>query len=210
MADDKDKSISQLTPLGAVDGSELIPVAKGGDNFSITAEQIAQLFQTFKVVDVLPASPAPEDRNKIFLVPTASARDFTPDASATGNNYTEYVYVNNLWEQFGQNLEARLHLLETHVDTLEFVQETLNTGLGEADKRLDALEEGLNADKENLKNFKAHVEADFVKDTDYNNDKATIMGQIMNKVDKDTLWIGTEAEYAKTTPKSGVIYFITG
>lgn len=44
---------------------------------------------------------------------------------------------------------------------------------------LEELATALNADKTNLANFKQHVEADFVKDSDYNNDKATIMGQIM-------------------------------
>lgn len=42
-----------------------------------------------------------------------------------------------------------------------------------------ATKEELQADKTNLANFKQHVEADFVKDADYNNDKATIMSQIM-------------------------------
>lgn len=45
---------------------------------------------------------------------------------------------------------------------------------------LEELVSALNADKTNLANFKQHVEADFVKDTDYNTDKATIMGQIMD------------------------------
>lgn len=44
--------------------------------------------------------------------------------------------------------------------------------------------EELQADKTNLANFKQHVEADFVKDVDYNNDKGTIMGEIMKKADK--------------------------
>lgn len=47
----------------------------------------------FKVVSALPESPAAGDENKIFLVPAESTEE--------GNIYTEYVYVNGKWEEFG-------------------------------------------------------------------------------------------------------------
>lgn len=47
----------------------------------------------FKVVSALPESPAAGDENKIFLVPAESTEE--------GNIYTEYVFVNGKWEEFG-------------------------------------------------------------------------------------------------------------
>lgn len=47
----------------------------------------------FKVVASLPESPAAGDENKIHLVPAESTEE--------GNIYTEYVYVNGKWEEFG-------------------------------------------------------------------------------------------------------------
>lgn len=45
---------------------------------------------------------------------------------------------------------------------------------------VEALEQALSADKENLKNFKQNVENNYVKDESYNNDKGTIMSQIID------------------------------
>ena len=47
----------------------------------------------FKVVASLPESPAAGDENKIHLVPAESTEE--------GNIYTEYVFVNGKWEEFG-------------------------------------------------------------------------------------------------------------
>lgn len=85
----------------------------------------------------------------------------------------------------------------------------LKTILEDVVPHINTLDEALQADKTNLKNFKEHVEADFVKDADYNNDKATIMGQIMNKADSSMFWVGTQAEYdAITTKNPKTLYFI--
>ena len=48
----------------------------------------------FKVVQSLPAAPDAGDENKIFLVPAES--------TGTNNLYTEYLWVNSAWEEFGQ------------------------------------------------------------------------------------------------------------
>lgn len=48
----------------------------------------------FKVVSVLPDSPAQGDENKIHLVPAES--------TGTNNAYTEYVWVNSAWEILGE------------------------------------------------------------------------------------------------------------
>ena len=47
----------------------------------------------FKVVDSLPDQPAKGDENKIHLVLTNTGK--------TGNEYTEYLWVNGKWEEFG-------------------------------------------------------------------------------------------------------------
>ena len=47
------------------------------------------------------------------------------------------------------------------------------------DQRVETLEESLQADKTNLKNFKQNVTENYVDNTTYNNDKATIMSQII-------------------------------
>lgn len=47
----------------------------------------------FKVVASLPESPAAGDENKIHLVPAESTEE--------GDIYTEYVFVNGKWEEFG-------------------------------------------------------------------------------------------------------------
>lgn len=48
----------------------------------------------FKVVTVLPEYPASGDENKIHLIPASK--------SAEQNIYTEYVYVNGVWEKLGE------------------------------------------------------------------------------------------------------------
>lgn len=47
----------------------------------------------FKVVDSLPDQPAEGDENKIHLVLTNTGK--------TGNEYTEYLWVNGKWEELG-------------------------------------------------------------------------------------------------------------
>lgn len=47
----------------------------------------------FKVVPSLPDSPAPEDMNKIHLVPSENVGE--------NNSYKEYLWVNNKWEEIG-------------------------------------------------------------------------------------------------------------
>lgn len=48
----------------------------------------------FKVVDSLPSAPASGDGNKIHLVLTGTSQD--------GNLYTEYLYINDKWEELGK------------------------------------------------------------------------------------------------------------
>lgn len=64
--------------------------------------------EVFKVVQVLPEQPADGDENKIHLVPSIT--------SGTQNIYTEYVYVNNAWEIFGE--------YDVHVDLTPYLTKT--------------------------------------------------------------------------------------
>lgn len=73
---------------------------------------------------------------------------------------------------------------KNELDVVEMLAESVNNGLGETIQRVETLEEGLQADKENLKNFKQHVEADFVKDSDFNKDKEALATEIMKKGNK--------------------------
>ena len=68
-----------------------------GTGIEITPEnQINVTLDTtvFKVVSVLPDSPAQGDENKIHLVPAES--------TGTNNAYTEYIWVNSAWEILGE------------------------------------------------------------------------------------------------------------
>ena len=68
-----------------------------GTGIEITSEnQINVTLDTtvFKVVSVLPDSPAQGDKNKIHLVPAES--------TGANNAYTEYVWVNSAWEILGE------------------------------------------------------------------------------------------------------------
>lgn len=68
-----------------------------GTGIEITPEnQINVTLDTtvFKVVSVLPDSPAQGDENKIHLVPAES--------TGANNAYTEYVWVNSAWEILGE------------------------------------------------------------------------------------------------------------
>lgn len=69
---------------------------KAGTGVEITSDNTVNVTldtTVFKVVASLPESPAAGDENKIFLVPAESTGE--------GNIYTEYVYVNGKWEEFG-------------------------------------------------------------------------------------------------------------
>ena len=68
-----------------------------GTGIEITPEnQINVTLDTtvFKVVSVLPDSPAQGDENKIHLVPAES--------TGANNAYTEYIWVNSAWEILGE------------------------------------------------------------------------------------------------------------
>lgn len=69
---------------------------KAGTGVEITSDNIVNVTldtTVFKVVASLPESPAAGDENKIHLVPAESTEE--------GNIYTEYVFVNGKWEEFG-------------------------------------------------------------------------------------------------------------
>lgn len=69
---------------------------KAGTGVEITSDNTVNVTldtTVFKVVASLPESPAAGDENKIFLVPAESTEE--------GNIYTEYVFVNGKWEEFG-------------------------------------------------------------------------------------------------------------
>ena len=69
---------------------------KAGTGVEITSDNTVNVTldtTVFKVVASLPESPAAGDENKIHLVPAESTEE--------GNIYTEYVYVNGKWEEFG-------------------------------------------------------------------------------------------------------------
>ena len=69
---------------------------KAGTGVEITFDNTVNVTldtTVFKVVASLPESPAAGDENKIHLVPAESTEE--------GNIYTEYVFVNGKWEEFG-------------------------------------------------------------------------------------------------------------
>ena len=69
---------------------------KAGTGVEITSDNTVNVTldtTVFKVVASLPESPAAGDENKIHLVPAESTEE--------GNIYTEYVFVNGKWEEFG-------------------------------------------------------------------------------------------------------------
>ena len=69
---------------------------KPGTGVEITSDNTVNVTldtAVFKVVVSLPESPAAGDENKIHLVPAESTEE--------GNIYTEYVFVNGKWEEFG-------------------------------------------------------------------------------------------------------------
>ena len=68
-----------------------------GTGLEMTPERVLNVTldtTVFKVVSVLPDSPAVGDENKIHLVPAES--------TGTNNLYTEYVWVNSAWEILGE------------------------------------------------------------------------------------------------------------
>lgn len=69
---------------------------KAGTGVEITSDNTVNVTldtTVFKVVASLPESPAAGDENKIHLVPAESTEE--------GNIYTEYVFINGKWEEFG-------------------------------------------------------------------------------------------------------------
>lgn len=102
----------------------------------------------FKVVSVLPDSPAQGDENKIHLVPAES--------TGANNAYTEYVWVNSAWEILGEyisevDLTPYLKTVDaqaTYATKIEFTAHTSDTenphgvtaaqvGLGDVDNTSD-------------------------------------------------------------------------
>ena len=68
-----------------------------GTGLEMTPERVLNVTldtTVFKVVSVLPDSPAQGDENKIHLVPAES--------TGANNAYTEYVWVNSAWEILGE------------------------------------------------------------------------------------------------------------
>lgn len=96
-------------------------------------------------------------------------------------NLDTYIGTPNNWLK----IYVPANRLAAYRETYPTLVNYLHPITGEDD--LYATTEALQADKTNLANFKQHVEADFVKDVDYNNDKATIMGEIMKKASKPTI-----------------------
>lgn len=58
----------------------------------------------FYVVQMLPTTPAEGNENKICLVPTVNVSTLAPEIGtvATHNEYTEYIWVDNKWEELGK------------------------------------------------------------------------------------------------------------
>lgn len=68
-----------------------------GTGLEMTAERVLNVtldITVFKVVSALPDAPDAGEENKIFLVPAES--------TGPNNVYTEYLWVNSAWEEFGQ------------------------------------------------------------------------------------------------------------
>lgn len=88
---------------------------KAGTGVEITSDNTVNVTldtTVFKVVASLPESPAAGDENKIHLVPAESTEE--------GNIYTEYVYVNGKWEEFGtyrSEVDLTLYLKKTDAES---------------------------------------------------------------------------------------------
>lgn len=83
------------------------------DNFSVgkglemTSERVLNVMldnKPFVVAESLPATPSEGNENKIHIVPTGGA-------TASGNEFTEYAWVNGKWEKFGE-FKADIDLTE--------------------------------------------------------------------------------------------------
>ena len=119
-------------------------LAFDGDTLNVTLDTTV-----FRVVSALPAAPDAGDENKIFLVPAES--------TGPNNAYTEYLWVNSAWEEFGQyisevDLTPYLKIVDaqsTYATKTELTAHTGNTsnphnvtkaqvGLGNVDNTSDA------------------------------------------------------------------------
>ena len=106
-------------PLSAAQGKVLATdkqdKLKAGTGIEITPENTINVTldtTVFKVVASLPESPAAGDENKIHLVPAESTEE--------GNIYTEYVFVNGKWEEFGtyrSEVDLTLYLKKTDAES---------------------------------------------------------------------------------------------
>lgn len=110
-----------------------------GNGLEMTPDRVLNVIldnKPFVVVDTLPSQPAEGNENKIHIVPTKGATE-------DGNEFTEYAWVNNEWEKFGEfkadidlsnyitskQAAAKYYPLVNGQD-LEHLVETLNEGLG--------------------------------------------------------------------------------
>lgn len=204
---------------------ELVPEQASGTNKladkdfvnSSIATNTAEFKGTFNSLDEL---------NKVTA--DANDYGFVKETDAAGNTlYKRYKYVegegfvfeyelNNSsftsaqWAAINSNITAdltqKLSALPTaaetatknELDVVETLAESVNQGLGESIKRIEALESGLDADKTNLRNFKQAVESDYVKDVDYNKDKETLVSQIMTKANSSDVFKKTDFTNAET------------
>lgn len=124
---------------------------------------------------LLPVKPVPlslKEENDIMPMTNLDTYIGTP------KNYLKiYVPINflQLYKETYPTLKKHFLPITGDVPTDYYTKEESDTKY--------ALETALQADKENLKNFKQHVEDDFVTDDAYNKDKEVLVGQIMSKQD---------------------------
>lgn len=121
-------------------------LAFNGDTLNVTLDTTV-----FKVVSSLPAAPDAGDEYKIFLVPAES--------TGTNNAYTEYLWVNSAWEEFGQyisevDLTPYLKIIDaqsTYATKTELTAHTENTSnphnVTKAQVGLDNVDNTSDADK---------------------------------------------------------------
>ena len=93
----------------------------------------------FKVVSVLPGTPATGDEKKIHLVPS--------DSGESGNAYDEYIYVDSSWEKIGSfrptidlSEYAEKSYVDSEVSSLEAKNTELTNNITTLESRIAELE----------------------------------------------------------------------
>lgn len=101
----QDYATSQSVTSGLQEKEDIFTAGTG---LEMTSERVLNVTldtTVFKVVSVLPDSPAQGDENKIHLIPADNVStqiEFDPEVNAVRNEYTEYIWTGSNWEELGR------------------------------------------------------------------------------------------------------------